>query len=303
MLASWTATDATSGLLQPVQATIPSGSPFDTATFGIKTFTVTATDSAGHITSVTHTYEVIDPTPPVVTPTVSGSLGANGWYVSTVNVSWVVTDPESTITSTTDCEPVVITIDTAGQTFTCSATSAGGTTAKSVTVKRDATAPIVSLVSPPDGASYILLEPVPANWLVTDTISGVGSVNASTPAGGLIDTATAGVNAFTVSATDLAGNTTTITHSYTVLTPRQGIDADILHVQSLGLPNGTETSLVKKLQNAQKDLGKGDVAGALEKLQSFVDEVTAQKGKKIDPAAADALLAQAQLIIAALSAS
>ena len=37
---------------------------------------------------------------PVVTPTVTGTLGNNGWYRSDVSVSWSVTDNESAITST-----------------------------------------------------------------------------------------------------------------------------------------------------------------------------------------------------------
>ncbi len=244
----------------------------------------------------------IDQTPPVVTPNVSGTSGNNGWYVSDVTISWTVVDDESDISSSTGCETVILSADTAGQIFTCSATSEGGTTTESVPIQRDATAPVVSLLSPPDGATYVLLQPVTADWVVTDNLSGLGSVNATAPSGTLIDTATPGTQAFTVQATDLAGNTTTDTHSYTVLTASEGIDALIVKVQSLGLPKGLENSLVKKLQNANKDLGKGDIAGTLENLQLFIDEVTAQKGKKINPTAADALMAQAQLIIVALSA-
>ncbi len=245
----------------------------------------------------------LDETPPVITPSVVGTLGSNGWYISNVEVSWNVSDSESTITSSTGCETVIVNTDTSGIPFTCSGTSEGGTTEERITVKRDATAPIVSLVSPPDGATYILLQAITADWIVVDTLSGVGTVNASAPNGALIDTATAGVKAFTVSATDLAGNPITVTHTYTVLTASEGIDALILQVQSLSLQHGIDNSLVKKLENAKKDLGKGDVAGALDKLQSFIDEATAQKGKKIAPAVADALITQAQLIIAALSPS
>ena len=35
-----------------------------------------------------------DLTPPVITPTVSGAAGSNGWHVSDVTVSWTVTDPK-----------------------------------------------------------------------------------------------------------------------------------------------------------------------------------------------------------------
>jgi hypothetical protein len=85
-----------------------------------------------------------DTTPPVITPSVSGTLGNNGWYTSDVTVSWTVVDNESTVTSTTGCGTTVINYDTTGVTLTCSATSAGGTNSESVTIKRDATQPTIS---------------------------------------------------------------------------------------------------------------------------------------------------------------
>ena len=85
-----------------------------------------------------------DTTPPVVTPTVSGTLGNNGWYRSNVTVSWSVTDPESSVTSTSGCGTTVLTADTAGTTLTCTATTAGGTASNSVTVKIDKTDPLIN---------------------------------------------------------------------------------------------------------------------------------------------------------------
>ena len=41
-----------------------------------------------------------DTTPPVVTPIVTGTLSASGWYTSDITVQWTVTDPESEIVST-----------------------------------------------------------------------------------------------------------------------------------------------------------------------------------------------------------
>ena len=56
----------------------------------------------------------LDYTPPVITPSVVGTLGNNGWYRSAVSVSFTVTDPESAIVSTAGCDPSTITSDTAG---------------------------------------------------------------------------------------------------------------------------------------------------------------------------------------------
>lgn len=106
--------------------------------------TAEATDNAGNVTTLTREYDVVDPTAPVITPTVDGTKGLNDWYVSDVDISWDVTDPDSPITSTTGCEATTVNTDTTGTTVTCSATSAGGTTSESVTIKRDTTAPTIS---------------------------------------------------------------------------------------------------------------------------------------------------------------
>lgn len=118
-----------------------------------------ATDVAGNAQTapVIAIYTVTPPpdtTPPTITPTVVGTLGSGGWYVSNVNVSWAITDPESTIT-TTACAPTAVTTDTPGVVITCSARSAGGTSTSSVTVKRDASPPISTVTGLTAGATYV----------------------------------------------------------------------------------------------------------------------------------------------------
>jgi hypothetical protein len=92
-----------------------------------------------------------DSTPPVITPTVTGPLGNDAWYTGDVEVNWAVTDPDSTVSSSTGCDSASVTADTTGVTFTCSATSGGGNATQSVTVRRDATAPSVSCGSAEGG--------------------------------------------------------------------------------------------------------------------------------------------------------
>jgi hypothetical protein len=123
---------------------------------GSNTITAVATDDSDNHntknTSITVT-RTCDTTAPLITPHVTGTLGDNGWYKSDVEVSWTVNDPESTITSkSAACDTTtIINADTTGQTVSCSATSAGGTDTKSVTIKRDATAPDVA--APASGVS------------------------------------------------------------------------------------------------------------------------------------------------------
>ncbi len=98
-------------------------------------------------------YEVtpIDSTPPVITSQIAGTLGQSGWYVGDVTLSWTVVDEESDITSTSGCDPVSITSDQPETAYTCTATSAGGTSSETVSIKRDATAPSISVT--PDRAA------------------------------------------------------------------------------------------------------------------------------------------------------
>jgi hypothetical protein len=124
---------------------------FSSSTPGTYEITVSVSDSGDgtyNTTPAKFTLHVLpapppsDTTPPVITPTVVGTLGENGWYTNNVTVSWIVQDGESTVSSKTGCDQTIINSDTTGQTLTCTAKSAGGTSSESVTIKRDATDPI-----------------------------------------------------------------------------------------------------------------------------------------------------------------
>ncbi|HXQ38874.1 MAG TPA: hypothetical protein VN843_33030, partial [Anaerolineales bacterium] len=116
-----------------------------------------------------------DSTPPVISKTISGTPGDNGWYTSNVSIDWTVSDPESSFT-TTGCADTTINSDTTGTLSSCSATSAGGTSSDSVTIKRDATAPSISgVASPaPNGAGWNKTD-VNVNFTCNDVTSGVAS--------------------------------------------------------------------------------------------------------------------------------
>jgi hypothetical protein len=67
-------------------------------------------------------------------------------------------------------------------------------------------------------------------------------------------------------------------------------------VAGLGLPSGTANSLLSKLDNAIKQANAGKVNAACSSLQDFINEVTAQTGKKINSADASSLIAAANSI-------
>ena len=102
-----------------------------------------------------------------------------------------------------------ITADTAGVTFTCSATSGGGTASASVTIKRDATAPTLSPTVTPDPVLVGGTANASAN--ASDNLSGLASQSCGTP-----DTSTAGAKSVGCSAADNAGNIGIANANYTV---------------------------------------------------------------------------------------
>src|SRR5262249_38297844 len=115
-----------------------------------------------------------DVTPPLVFSWLSGTQGLDDWYVGDVTVNWAWWDPDSPVTSTSGCATTVVTTDTAGTLFTCSATSDGGTASASTIVKRDATPPTVVITSPSASQPiYDRDQSVPAAYQCSDGVSGV----------------------------------------------------------------------------------------------------------------------------------
>lgn len=86
----------------------------------------------------------LDTTPPEVNPIVTGTKGAGEWYTSDVAVTWTAADPESDVTARRGCDAITISADTNGTTLTCTATSTGGTSTRSVTIARDTLPPAIN---------------------------------------------------------------------------------------------------------------------------------------------------------------
>ena len=102
-------------------------------------------------------------------------------------------------------------------TFTLTVEDGHGLTASddiNVTVIDD-NRPTITVVSPADG-SYPLNAVVLANFSCADAVSSVAACVGTVASGTPIDTSTAGPHTFTVTATDAAGNTSSLTVSYSV---------------------------------------------------------------------------------------
>ena len=156
-----------------------------------------------------------DTTPPVIDQEVTtGTLGSDGWYAGDVSVRWDPTDTLSRVSSRLGCDGTTIAADTAGTTLTCTATSAGGTSARSVTIKRDATPPVIHYSG--NTGSYGVHHAVHITCAASDALSGIASTTCA-DVSGPASSFGLGTTTLSATATDLAGNSGTASTSFTVV--------------------------------------------------------------------------------------
>jgi hypothetical protein len=211
----------TGGCVGPVA----NGAALDTTTLGNHDFTVTATDGAGNSTPVTRSYRVVDGVNPSVdlrTPP-EGATYPRG---SVVAADFSCADDVSVAgcTGTVADGAPIDTVALGSHQFSVTATDGAGnqaTVSHSYTVT-DVSPPTVELRRPAEGAVFGRGEVVEADFACADETGGSGLVAnngcaGSSPSGGAIDTSILGTHEFDVTATDIAGNATTVTHSYTVV--------------------------------------------------------------------------------------
>lgn len=215
-----------------------------------------------------------DDSPPSIVPTITGAVGSNAWYTSDVAVSWSVADAESDVTNTQGCGATSVTQDTDGVTFTCSATSAGGSASEFVTIKRDATAPVIAFSG--NAGTYTVDQQVNISCAATDAMSGVAS--SSCPgASGAAYTFGVGAQSLSASAEDNAGNTNAASTQFTVQVTSGSLCALVSQWVS---QKGVANSMCQQLKN-----------GA---YGAFRNHVSAQAGKSVSAAHAAILIALSQ---------
>jgi hypothetical protein len=190
--------------------------PYASDGIGSQTASCEYTDGGGLQASASETYGIVDPSAPVITKVVTPASpdGSNGWYTSDVTVEWTVSEPESPNSLVkTGCEDQNITSDQAETTYSCSATSAGGSAdEQSVTIKRDATDPTVALDGGPSNGESYNFGSVPSapTCDASDATSGLASCLVTGYSSAV------GTHTVTATATDNAGNENTASSTYTV---------------------------------------------------------------------------------------
>ena len=235
---------------------------------GTHVLTLTVIDPGGLSDSDTVTVTVFDPTPPVVTPHVVGTLGDDSWYISDVAISWTVTDLESPISSSSGCGPAAQTTDTAGATFTCTATSAGGLADGSVTIKRDATDPTIAFAG--NLSTYGVADTISITCTAADAMSGLASATCPEASGPAYDFV--GTNTLEAIARDEAGNTASASTTFVVVVTA----ADICTlVRQYVDQHGVAHALCTQLGGP---------------IRAFVNHVNAQRGKRLTDPEADLLI-------------
>lgn len=216
-----TAADPTPGssLNGAVSCLPASGSTFPV---GVTAVNCSASDIAGNNTTATFTVTVnqADTTPPVVNFQIAPAApNASGWYTASPSVTWSVTDVQSAITSV-PCANVASVGNTLGQSFSCTATSTGGTTGPvtTPTLRVDTTAPTFTSVpvsftrAAANSAGAVVTYTAPT---ASDTFSGVTAAGVSClPASG--STMPIGNTTVSCSARDVAGNASSVSFVVTV---------------------------------------------------------------------------------------
>lgn len=115
---------------------------------------------------------------PIITPTLSGKLGDNGWYVSDVLLTWDVSSSTKVI-KRRGCNARTVSGNRADLTYTCTATNEVGTASETVRLNRDSTPPRVRAIARP-GANRAgwRKAPVTVTFKGSDPASGIASCTA-----------------------------------------------------------------------------------------------------------------------------
>jgi hypothetical protein len=281
----------------------------------------TGTDESENISTDLQVIHVVDTTPPVISAPsdVTLEIGDSTDPASTgVALATDTADPAPTITFadriTPGTSPEESTI-----TRTWTATDDCGNTGTAdqliLVGDSDTTAPEVSIDSATDGDGVVVAE---GGSTFSDSIkfefssNEVSGVTFESNLDGTEFVASVspqeyvelsvGSHTYEVRATDAAGNASQVSASFSwsVLTPVQAIGDLVDKVTALHLPKGTEKGLLTKLDGSIKKLEDGNLnndKAAIGKLQAFITEVEAFRGKQLSDEQVDSLIAAASDVI------
>jgi probable HAF family extracellular repeat protein len=226
VVSNYSCTDGGSGVAT-CAGPVASGESIDTTTAGSHTFTITATDTAGNATTSSATYTVEAPAVDTTPPTISCASPDGLWHASNVSLVCTASDAGSGLANPADASFTLSTNERPIYTVTTNATTGSYTvcdnagncvTAGPITgIKIDMQGPAV-FIAAPTAITFLVDQRVPSSYSCLDRGSDMATCAGPVASGEFIDTSTVGLHAFTVTATDNAGNTTAYNVTYMVAT-------------------------------------------------------------------------------------
>ncbi len=258
--------------------------------------TVVAYDKRGAYNSATMTLEVVNAPP--VAKCKDVTVDADASCMATASVDNGSFDPDGGVLTSVQTPPGPYPLGKT--TVTLKVTDADGSedSCTAVVTVRDKTPPTITCppsmtvnATSPSGATVTFAEPE-----ASDNCPGPLIVT-STPASG--NTFAIGTTTVLCTAMDGSGNPATCAFTVKVKSAAEQI-ADVIGMVN-NLPNtkldpGVRNALLVKLQLALAAISAQNTPGACDLLQSFIDQVKAQAGKKIDQASATSLIKEATRI-------
>lgn len=261
-------------------------------TEGQTILTYSATDNDGNVETPKTVTVKLDKAKPVTTSQVNGTLGTNGWYTSAVSVGLTPSDgasgsginktyyaidnptctPASVGTCTTYSAPFSVTSDgTHSVTFFSGDNAGNMEVLKTLTVPIDKMPPAVTYTG--NAGTYSILASVSITCAATDAVSGVASTTCQNITG-YGYSFQPGLNSFSATATDNAGNTGNGSTSFTV----QVTFDDLCTLSRQFVTNaGVQVSqdMCAQLNAAQKALARGDTTTKAKAMQAYKNAVDA----------------------------
>ncbi|MEM8924446.1 MAG: thrombospondin type 3 repeat-containing protein [Actinomycetota bacterium] len=210
------------------------------------TAVATVSDLAGNEASTSSTFTVIDDTEaPTIEATPDRPVGDSGWWSGPVTFTFTCDDGDGL--GVASCpEPVVVEADGGDQSLTVTAADLAGNE-RSLTVDGidiDGTAPSLAFTGL-DGSPFSVADTIDVDCEAVDDLAGVDVVDCDVvPSIAAVDYAEwseqgdsiTGTFALTATATDLAGNTTTIGGTFDIAVTAEGLKALVIAYGGEGPP-------------------------------------------------------------------
>lgn len=279
--------------------------PFIVSEEGSGMLNYRALDDAGNLEETRSIPINVDKTPPLLSATRIPPPNGYGWNNTDVTVHFTASDAVSGL-DLTPADPT-FTQEGGGQSVMAMATDMAGnmTTITVDNINIDKTDPALVVTGLQTG-TYANTSTITAAWIASDALSGIASETGS------LDTVTvengqpinlllvgAGPHNFVVEAVDKADNAEQVTVPISVTTDIDGLIAAKEYMCELGWINkpGVCNSLNAKLNAAKSAIERGREATAMNQIQAFLNELSAQNGKAVTTRAYDVLKANAFYVI------